>query len=58
LEDIRRIGVTTCYRRVQADHPNEVSLNLLWALQAALLGIRWTELPDAIKEQLRLELGT
>lgn len=56
LEEVRELGVITCYRRVQAAHPDKVSLNLLWALQAALLGIRWTEVPDAIKEQLRQEL--
>jgi len=57
LEDVARLGVVETYKRVKAAHPEKVTLNMLWGLQAALLDIRWNELPDDIKDQLRQELG-
>jgi hypothetical protein len=33
-----------------------VTLNMLWGLQAALLGIPWNLLPQDIKDQLRKEV--
>jgi DNA transformation protein len=56
LDDVARIGVVETYKRVKAAHPEKVSLNLLWGLQAALLDIPWNELPPDIKDQLRKEV--
>jgi DNA transformation protein len=53
LDDVARLGVVETYKRVRAAHPDKVSLNLLWGLQAALLEIPWKELPQDIKEELR-----
>lgn len=55
-KDLRRIGPVAAYVKVKAAQPQAVGLNLLWSLQAALLDIRWTELPDAAKDALKREL--
>jgi DNA transformation protein len=56
LDDVARLGVVETYKRVRAAHPDKVSLNLLWRLQAALLEIPWKELPQDIKEQLKRQV--
>jgi DNA transformation protein len=56
LDDVARLGVVETYKRVKAAHPDKVSLNLLWGLQAALLEIPWKELPQDIKEELRRQV--
>jgi DNA transformation protein len=53
LDDIARLGVVETYKRVKAAYPEKVTLNMLWGLQAALLGIPWNLLPQDIKDQLR-----
>jgi DNA transformation protein len=39
LAEVQAVGSVEAYRRTKALHPRSVSLNLLWALEAALLGI-------------------
>ena len=56
LDEVARLGVVETYKRVRAAHPDKVSLNLLWGLQAALLEIPWQELPEDIKAQLRRQV--
>ena len=56
LDDVARLGVVETYRRVKAVHPEKVTLNLLWGLQAALLDLPWNELPTDIKEELRKQV--
>ncbi len=56
LEDVARLGVIETYKRVKAAYPEKVTLNMLWGLQAALLGVRWDELPQDIKDQLLKEV--
>lgn len=56
IDDIARLGIIETYRRVKAAYPEKVTLNLLWGLQAALLGIRWDELPPDIKDDLRRQV--
>jgi TfoX-like protein len=53
MDDVVQIGVVETYKRVKAAHPEKVSLNLLYGLQAALLDLPWTELPPDIKEELK-----
>lgn len=55
-EDLRRLGVVPAYKAVKQQHPDKVSLNLLWALEAALLGFDWRHLPPEIKEKLKQSL--
>ena len=56
LDDVASLGVVETYRRVKAAHPDRVTLNLLWGLQAALLDLPWNELPPDIKEELRKQV--
>lgn len=56
LEDVAKFGVVETYKRVKAAYPEKVTLNLLWGLQAALLGIRWDELPPDIKSELKRQV--
>lgn len=56
LDDVARLGVVETYKRVKAAYPEKVTLNMLWGLQAALLGISWSELPRGIKEELKRQV--
>ena len=53
LDDVVSLGVIETYKRVKAAYPEKVSLNLLYALQAALLDLPWNDLPPDIKEELK-----
>ena len=53
--DLESVGVINAYNLCKA-HGYNVSLDLLWALQAALMDIKWTQLPADIKDQLRQRL--
>jgi DNA transformation protein len=53
--DLEALGAINAYNLCKA-HSYNVSLNLLWALQAALMDMPWTQLPDDIKDQLRQRL--
>jgi DNA transformation protein len=54
--DLERVGSVAAYRKVR-DAGLESSLNLLWALEGALLEVRWDRLPPPVKEDLRLRAG-
>jgi DNA transformation protein len=54
-DDLKRMGVVEAYRRANANHPDKVSLNLLYGLEAALVGIHWNALPQERKDELRRE---
>jgi len=56
LDDVVSLGVVETYKRVKAAYPEKVSLNLLYALQAALLDLPWNELPPDIKEELKQQV--
>jgi hypothetical protein len=53
LEDVAAFGVIETYKQVKAAYPEKVSLNMLYGLQAALMGINWKDLPLDIKEDLK-----
>lgn len=55
-EDLEELGAVEAYRRVKARYPGRVSLNLLWALQGALLDLPWNELPPEMKEKLKRQV--
>ena len=48
-------GAAMVYWRLRQAHP--VSLTMLWALQGALLDMRWAQLPGDMKESLLAELS-
>jgi TfoX/Sxy family transcriptional regulator of competence genes len=53
--DLARLGSVDAYRRVLATGVPP-SLNLLYALEGALLDLRWDRLSPAVKENLRARL--
>ena len=57
IEDLERTGAVEAYRRVRQLEPAKVSLNLLWALQGALMELHWADVPHEVKEELLVELG-
>ena len=56
IDDVVELGVVATYKRVKAAYPEKVSLNLLYALQAALLDLPWNELPPDMKEELKQQV--
>jgi DNA transformation protein len=56
LEDLRQVGVVETYRLLKAAYRERVTLNALWGLEAALLGIDWRAIPEGRKAELRAEL--
>lgn len=57
LREVAELGVVDTYRRLRAAYPEKVSLNLLYAMQAALLDLPWNELHPDIKKELRRQVG-
>ena len=51
-ETLERIGAAAAFHRVKSRFPNDTSLNLLWAIQGALMEIHWHDVPSEIKQQL------
>lgn len=56
ITDLERFGPVAAYRLVKNRQP-AASLNLLWALEAGLLGKDWRELSDEDKSRLKTELA-
>ncbi|MDP9379097.1 MAG: TfoX/Sxy family protein [Chloroflexota bacterium] len=52
-QDLEVVGPVEAWRRVKAVYPNQVTLVLLYALQGALLGIHWNDLPRDLKQRLK-----
>jgi DNA transformation protein len=55
ITDLEQFGPIVAYKLAKQKHP-EATLNLLWALEAGLLGKNWRELSGEDKNRLRLEL--
>ena len=53
LDELEEIGSIEAWRRIKERYPGAVSLVGLYALEGALLGVRWNNLPPDIKAQLR-----
>jgi DNA transformation protein len=56
FEQIEALGSVEVYRRLKAARPRDVTLNMLYGLEAALMGIRWLDLPGEIKDELRRQV--
>ena len=54
--DVERIGVAEVYRRLKAANPHKVTLNMLYGLHAAVLGIPWQAVTPEMKAELRAEV--
>ena len=57
LADLEQVGAVAAYLRLRAAYPEGITLNALWGIQAAIMGIDWRDLPEDIKSQLRREVG-
>ncbi|MGB0388399.1 MAG: TfoX/Sxy family protein [Ardenticatenaceae bacterium] len=55
LEDLQACGSVATFRMIKSIRP-QVSLNLLWALEGAIVDVDWRELPQAHKRLLREEV--
>ena len=53
LDDLRSIGSVEAYRRLKFMLPRQVSLNALYALEAALRACHWLDLPQDVKAALQ-----
>lgn len=51
--DLRTLGSVEAYRRLKFMMPRRVNLNALYALEAALRGCHWLDLPQDVKIVLR-----
>jgi DNA transformation protein len=56
IKDLRRVGSVSAYAMVRRNE-RRASLNLLWALEAAIRDIDWRELNSCDKEVLRTKLA-
>ena len=54
-EQIAELGAVEVYRRLRQHYP--ASLTMLWALQGALLGLPYNQMPTEIKAALLDELA-
>ena len=52
-EQLRARGAVAVFRQVAMHRAGDVSLNLLYALEGALRGVRWDRLPRDVREALR-----
>jgi TfoX C-terminal domain len=55
--DLKRIGIVEAYRQIKMLHPREATLNLLYGLEAAVVGIDWKDLPPERKAELKSEVN-
>ena len=55
LQDLQAWGSVQVFEMVRGQHP-EASLNLLWALEGALLDLDWRQIPEARKAELKRQL--
>ena len=53
VDDLDAIGSVETYRRLKAARPTEVTFVALYALEAALLDVPWTDLPSDMRSRLR-----
>ena len=53
--ELRSMGSVEAYRRLKFMLPRQVSLNALYALEAALRGCHWLDLPQDVKAALQQE---
>ena len=49
---LRKLGALAAYRRLKHAFPRQVSLVMLYALEGALRGCHWNQLPPGVKEKL------
>jgi DNA transformation protein len=58
VDELRAMGAVEAYRRLKFMMPRQVSLNALYALEAALRGCHWLDLPQDVKSALQQQART
>lgn len=53
LDDLKHVGSAAAYRFIKERYPKKATLNLLWALEAAIRDIDWRELTTEDKAELK-----
>jgi DNA transformation protein len=56
VEDLRAMGSVEAYEAVKETR-DDVSLNLLWALEGAIQDVHWLEITDKTKDKRKAELS-
>lgn len=56
--DLRSLGAVEAYARLKFRFGREMSLNALWAMDAALAGIHWQHVSEGRKAVLKAQLAT
>ena len=56
IDQLREIGAVTAFRRLTFTFGRQVTLNILWAMQAGLRDIDWREVTSAEKIALQAAL--
>jgi DNA transformation protein len=51
--DLRALGAVEAYAQLEFQFGRDITLNALWALDAALAGIDWRQLSDNRKSELK-----
>lgn len=57
IGDLRECGSVEAYARLKFRFGREITLNALWAIEAALAGQDWRHIPDNRKQELKAELA-
>src|SRR5689334_18583957 len=56
LEDLQTMGAVEAYRRLKTAFPIEITLNMLWGLQAAILNIPLKMITPEMKAELKAKV--
>lgn len=56
-EALRALGAVEAYARLKFQFPQTITLNALWAMDAALSGTDWRHLSQARKTALKADLA-
>lgn len=56
ITDLEKLGAVKVFKIVKSAYPHKVTLNLLYALQGALLDLPWNEIPHDIKEKINAQV--
>lgn len=52
-DDLRRLGAIEAWHRLRFVHGKIITLNALYAMEAALRDLHWRALPESVKAKLK-----
>jgi len=56
-EQLRKMGVVQAFKKIKHHYHPDACINSLYALQGAVMGIRWHDIPKDIKDEIKQEAG-